>query len=369
MNVVIVNGFDTYEHRVDMIHDILCGENHSVTILTSDFRHFEKTKRTEPKKGFVFFRALPYYRNMSYQRMRSHSKLSKSIFEYVEKHRESIDLLWVLVPPNSFVKNAAEFKKKCPRVKLVFDLIDLWPETMPVGFVKKLFPFTMWRNLRDKNIRNADFIVTECDLYRKRLSSMLEGMRVETLYLARPLLPYTSQVTLSDASISLCYLGSINNIIDISVVREIISAFRKNSPVTLHIIGEGEQREKLLRECQEAGAEVIFHGKVFDREEKQKIFGSCHYGLNIMKESVCVGLTMKSMDYLEFGLPIINNIHGDTWEIIESQQIGFNVENPIEISDIEYQMQMRDNARHFFEQNLSENVFRDRLLTIINHLF
>ena len=61
-----------------------------------------------------------------------------------------------------------------------------------------------------------------------------------------------------------------------------------------------------------AGAEVFYHGKVFDSKEKNRIFETCHYGLNIMKDSVFVGLTMKSMDYFE-GLPIINNIQGDTW--------------------------------------------------------
>lgn len=33
-----------------------------------------------------------------------------------------------------------------------------------------------------------------------------------------------------------------------------------------------------------------------------------------MKTSVCVGLTMKSLDYYAGGLPIINTIAGDTYE-------------------------------------------------------
>ena len=38
-----------------------------------------------------------------------------------------------------------------------------------------------------------------------------------------------------------------------------------------------------------------------------------------MKQEVFVGLTMKSIDYFEAGLPIINNIHGDTWNIVKDR--------------------------------------------------
>ncbi len=222
------------------------------------------------------------------------------------------------------VKDIAKIKSKYPRVKLIYDLIDLWPETMPVGKVKEFFPFTYWRDLRDKYIRTADCVVTECNLYRKKLKSVLSGMRVETLYLARPYVEYTPHLHLPEDSISLCYLGSINNIIDIDTIVEIVKQIQKSKPVSLHIVGDGENREKLILEVKATGAEVIYHGKVYDREEKQRILDGCHYGLNIMKDSVCVGLTMKSMDYFEMGLPIINNIHGDTWDFVKKYNVGLN---------------------------------------------
>lgn len=43
-----------------------------------------------------------------------------------------------------------------------------------------------------------------------------------------------------------------------------------------------------------------------------------------MKDSVCVGLTMKSIDYFQHGLPIINNIKADTTELVEEYKVGFN---------------------------------------------
>ena len=368
MNIIIVNGFDTYEHRVDLLFKFFTDKGHNVRVLTSNFRHFEKTKRAEEKTGYQFFEAKPYYKNLSYQRLKSHILLSKDIFCYLDTINDKIDILWVLIPPNSFAKDAADYKKRHNTTKLIFDLIDLWPETMPIGSMKKYFPFTIWRNLRDKNLKYADSIFTECDLYRNKLANVLCGIETQTLYLARPLIPYEPHLDLPDERINLCYLGSINNIIDIDAVAKIIFNFKKRQSVELHIVGDGERKDELIAAVKKVGASVVFHGKIYDRTEKQKIFDSCHYGLNIMKQSVCVGLTMKSMDYLEFGLPIINNIKGDTWIAVDQYAIGINMEKYDEDDFEHYSIQKRLNARSFFENNLSERVFEDKLLSIIDEI-
>lgn len=44
----------------------------------------------------------------------------------------------------------------------------------------------------------------------------------------------------------------------------------------------------------------------------------------MMKPEVTVGLTMKSVEYLYWGLPLLNTIGGDTWRFIEESQAGFN---------------------------------------------
>lgn len=366
MNICIVNCFDTYEHRVDLLFDTFKSQGHNVIVLSSDFKHIDKVKRTEKKRGYKFFSTKPYTKNLSVNRMKSHSCFSKDVARYIERNINMIDLIWALIPPNSLVKDIARIKNEYPRVKLIYDLIDLWPETMPVSKVKSIFPFTYWKNLRDGYIRSADCIVTECNLYRKKLKSVLSGMKVETLYLARPYVEYKPNLHLPNDKIALCYLGSINNIIDIDTIVEIVKQIQKHKPVSLHIIGDGENREKLISEIKATGADVIYHGKVYDREEKQRILDGCHYGLNIMKNSVCVGLTMKSMDYMEFGLPIINNIHGDTWYLVNRYNIGNNIGiNAVSINEMMIDnIDKRRNAREFYENFLTYNTFYAKILKV-----
>ncbi|SHM12964.1 glycosyltransferase [Ruminococcus flavefaciens] len=366
MNICIVNCFDTYEHRVDLLRDAFTSQGHKAIVLASDYKHIDKKRRTEKKNGYIFFHVEAYNKNLSVQRMKSHSHFSRDVTNYIERNIEKIDLIWALIPPNSLVRDLSRIKRNNPKVKLIFDLIDLWPETMPIGKAKSFFPFTYWRDLRNKYLKVADYIVTECNLYRKKLKSFLNGMKVETLYLARPYIEYVPNLHMPDDKISLCYLGSINNIIDIDTIVDIVEQCQKNKPVELHIIGDGENRDSLITKVKATGAEVIYHGKIYSREEKQYILDGCHYGLNIMKDSVCVGLTMKSMDYFEFGLPIINNIHGDTWDIIKRNKCGINYDNHFFLEELSaYNGERRNNARKFFKILLTTDAFNRKLFKII----
>ena len=371
MNILITDCFDTWEHRADLLLKVLAEEGHRVQVLMSDFRHIEKSRRFDRKDNFIFFTAEPYKKNISIERLYSHTQLSIDMFSWVEEHERKIDILWVLAPPNSFVKNAAEIKQKHNHIKLVIDLIDLWPETMPMGGFKHTPAFYMWRMIRDGNLKYADVIITECNLYRKALGRVLDGKRVETLYLARKDTGYEPHLNLPDNQINLCYLGSINNIIDIDTIGKIIEKCGKIRPVKLIIAGHGEKKHELCSTAKAAGAKVDFRGTVYDRGEKQRIFDSCHYGLNIMKDSVCVGLTMKSIDYFESGLPIINNIKGDTWDVIEKYGCGMNIDKEINIGNKNYflnekwHIDRRENSRAFFEEYLTEDVFRKKMMRLL----
>lgn len=325
MKAVIVNCFDTYEDRVDLVHEFFKEQGYDVTVIQSDFRHFEKVHREELKEDFIFVKSKPYYKNLSFGRISSHYKYASDAFKIIEEIKPN--LLYTFIPPNSLAKFAASYKKKNNDVKLILDLIDLWPETMPIGKAKKYQPFTYWGAMRDKSLKYADLVITECNLYQDVIGNALKGIKTETVYLANREIDVVSNPQLSEDEIHLAYLGSINNIIDILKIKEIIESIIITKPVTLHIVGDGERKQELIDAAKAGGATVEYHGEIYDAQVKQDIFDKCHFGLNIMKDSVCVGLTMKSIDYFQHGLPIINNIPADTAEIVEKYGVGINIED------------------------------------------
>ena len=367
MKVVIINCFDNHEDRVDLVHEFFKEKGFDVTVIHSDFRHIKKVHRKDLKDGFIFIKSKAYTKNISVARLYSHYKFAKDAFKAVEEIKP--DLLYTLVPPNSLAKFAAKYKQKHIDVKLIFDLIDLWPESIPIGKIKKLPPFTFWKRMRDKSLKFADLVITECNLYRTVLAGALKGIKTETVYYAKKEIHVKSNSQLSVEEIHLAYLGSINNIVDISKIKEIIIAINVVKPVILHIIGDGESKQELIDAAESAGASVKYYGKIYDPQKKQDVFDKCHFGLNIMKDSVSVGLTMKSIDYFQHGLPIKNNIQADTEEIIEKYGIGVNINNKntntirIEIIkkiNVDF-IEIKNKTKEIFYLFFTENKFKKSL--------
>ena len=65
------------------------------------------------------------------------------------------------------VKFVDKYKRKYNDVKLIFDFMDYWRETMLIGKIKFLHLFDFWWLMREENIKYADCVIIECDLYRK----------------------------------------------------------------------------------------------------------------------------------------------------------------------------------------------------------
>lgn len=365
-DVVIINCFDTYEHRVELVKRFFLKQGISTCVITSDWQHFHKQKRQSCPDDYEMVHVQPYTKNFSMARLRSHYNFAKVAVE--QAREKNPKLLWVLVPPNALVQYAVDYKRACKQTKLVFDVIDMWPETMPISKFKMVYPLRVWRNLRDKSLNCADAVVTECDLYQSVLREICDDQKMHTLYLARERTQPEAVVNLPEDRVGLCYLGSINNIIDIPCIGQIIEQIQ--GKVDLHILGDGERRQQLINTATAAGANVIYHGKVYDPQLKQQIFDQCHYGLNIMKQSVFVGLTMKSMDYFEGGLPIINTIKGDTWNFVEREKIGINYRNAQSLTAqaLKEGQRMRYRMSHFFDNHFSVAEFERGVQTVMKDI-
>lgn len=366
MKVIIVNSFDTFEYRVMLMRQVLWEMGQEVLVIGSDFRHIEKDRRSSQDAGLVLLPAMAYNKNLSLRRMLSHHQFAGDAYEYIKDME--CDLLYLVVPPNSQTTIAKRYCKKHPKTKVIMDLIDLWPESFPSKYTD-FFPFTLWGRVRNQNLKYADCILTECDLYQNKLQAYLREKWVETVYWARG--TEHSALSVSPAVTEpsrekwvLGYLGSVNHIVDLEKIGKVLSFFQKDRPVELHVVGGGEKLEELLQCCKKHGAEVKYHGKIYEYDKKKEIFDRCHFGLNIMKDTVVVGLSMKSIDYMEMGVPIINSLQGDSRDFVEKEKMGYNIEH----METRYCQEFRTNARRFYEKNCSYEAFRTKVREIFQKL-
>ena len=88
-----------------------------------------------------------------------------------------------------------------------------------------------------------------------------------------------------------------------------------------------------------------------------------------MKPNVCVGLTMKSVDYFRHDLPILNNIPADTAELVDREQVGLNVGEDtaarVAAMTVEDCLRMRKNVRRVFDENFDLPVVQARYAALL----
>lgn len=337
-------------------------KGYDVIYVTSDFDHMTKKRYCfNEYKNSKQLHVISYKKNLSISRILSHLMFSYKTFYMLLACKP--ELVYVEVPNNSLVKSSAKYIK-INNAEIIVDVFDMWPESMPVKTKNMIVNrgFNIWRNFRNKNLKFADQIWIECDYYRELLSAQKINLPMETKYLTLENAETSIETKVSEDEIDLCYLGSINNIIDISLIEKIVSELAKNKRTRIHIIGDGERKDEFLEILKQNSIEIIDHGKVYEIDKLQEIFNQCWFGVNVLREGLAIGITMKSISYFRGGLPIINTVQGDTSRFVEECNIGINVDRHDVKSCVSRILNitkddlacMKNNTRNLFEQKFAE---------------
>lgn len=360
--------FDVHDDcsvRLNYVKEVLEQNGYETDIYLPDFDHYAKAYRTELRKNIHYVHIRPYQKNFSMARIQSFMGFARRCAAIAEERK--YDLVYAVIPPNSMVKEFSALKKRCPSLTLIYEIKDMWPETFPNRTIAKAaaLPFHMWRSLRNQTLDQASILITECDLFQEMLKEQTGIDRFHTIYLCSS--QKISDVQIPQRPLRFVYLGSINHVIDIERITAFMTAMNELEPVKLEIIGDGDSREAFLRTLDAHHIDYTYHGLVFDEKEKREILSRCHYGLNCFRDTACVGLTMKSLDYMAYDLPFINTIQGDTERLVAAENIGFNLRDPAETArQIQacppdaYRL-MKQNVIAVHEKYFSPEVFRKKL--------
>ena len=344
MKAYVITHSSSYEARAEAVGKWLAAAGCDVTWVYSDFHHLSGETLVRREPGHVYLHMKPYRKNLSVRRLSSIRAFAGDVEKFLSGRQ--IDLLYMIVPANSFVPVARRIKERTG-AKVVLDINDLWPESLPVDHVQGLPPMRMWKDLRDRDIDCADLIFTECALFRDMLD--LPAEKTKVLYWTGIERPETAgegaAAPCEDGVLDIAYIGSINYIIDMDAIAGLTEELCRRTRVRVHVVGEGETKDKFIERLKDAGAEVADHGVTYDAAEKAAILSKCRFGLNMMVPQVKVGLTMKSLDYLAHGVPLLNNIPGDTWELVEEYDAGVNIDRDDPGSSVDTVLAMAKDPR------------------------
>lgn len=364
---------DISTSRPKLVQDFL-SKYYETKVLTADFVHSTKSYDYQKIRNVKKVHVPSYEKNFSIQRIISHLIFAYKSFEYIKKTKPN--LVYICLPPNVAGWLAAKISKKMG-IKCIVDVVDIWPNyNNDSTFGLKKIAYEIWGGFRERSLKYADAIILECNLYRKYID---QNTNVSVIPLAKKenvdFNAIDKEVETGDA-LYIAYLGAFSYSYDFNSLIEILVELKKNMKVHLEIIGAGERKSEIIEQLKRESIPYTDYGIVYDDIQKIKILSKCHLGYNGFVKDAVVGQSYKSLDYLSLGIPLLNSLWADTWEIVNSRNIGFNFSHE-NISDVvskivQYELvafnHMKKRARNTFKDLYSWEVYCNNMKKILEEI-
>ena len=307
-----------------------CPDAFRLDVYCADFEHLGKRHHEEPDDPSIRFIHVPgYKRNISLRRIVSHLVFCQRLRRALTGRRH--DVYFVLVPPSLSLWVARKTAKK-NRSSVFVDIVDLWPDALPAGGLKRMVFDALigwwWRLLRNALYRKCDRVIS-CSAWFLDQVGVDESKRCVLYHCLPDEVDYSQQRENNrepavGQPLVIVYLGSMNHVADLDTLVALMSGLKKRIPSKLVLIGQGERRQWLLNTLKESQIAFEDAGAIFDPKEKARILGEAHYGYNGFISQTAVGFSYKAIEYIGAGLPILNSLQGDLTALVERYHAGLN---------------------------------------------
>lgn len=266
---------------------------------------------------------------------------------------------------------AIAYKKKY-KVPMVMYCLDLWPESLIAGGVKrKSLLYKYYHYISRKIYRRADNILITSRMFSEYLQQEFGIEKENIKYLPQYAEGIFKTVPMKQTTDTFDFMFA-GNIGAMQSVETIIKAasLLKNEPVKFHIVGNGIDLER-LQKISEKEENIIFYGRR-PLEEMPGFYEKADAMLITLKADPVLSMTLpgKVQSYMAVGKPIIGAIDGETKKVIEDANCGYcgKAEDNKELAEnIRKFMKnpnrdlMGKNARAYYEMHFEQKKFMDGL--------
>lgn len=324
INVSIISNFheDTPVSRSEVVARYFKSRGYKYELIYSSFSHSLKKFRLINGDQMKPINTISYFSNISIRRFISHFIFFLRVLIHLNKNKP--DLIYIVLPPNILSLICFFFNKKS--TKIIVDIIDLWPEAFPAKnlLIKSIvfLPGSISKILRKIIIERSDYCITESNLFYKKLN-LKSKINSSVIHLKKFKKFKTKKIIISD-DFSLAYLGNIGNIYDFNSLLKILDVIGKSRKCHLHIIGDGPKKKWFFSNLKKMNINYTYHGPSYNENFKFNILSSCWFGYNGYLEKTEVALSYKSIDYLSYGLPLINSAKYDSEKLVYENCLGYN---------------------------------------------
>lgn len=307
--------------------------------ITSDFSHAKKKYKEifkidkKHRDSTVYLTVPSYSKNLSLGRFYSHLVFSYKLKNYLKNLVEKPDIIICSMPTSSAAYIAARYCKK-NNIIFVVDVIDLWPDSlMPLIKYKLVFKILTfpWRFITEKAYQMANYISGESKFYASVAHNLNPTVPWSYTYLgvnidqANKLIQQSKLNLIKPTNeIWICYGGSLGNSYDFdSVLNAIKYIHEKNISYRMFFVGEGEKRNLIEKYKNENSLNIEITGRM-EYMDYLKYLSVSDIGINSFLEGSLVAHSFKFNDYIASNLFILNNLVGETAEMVTKYKIGLN---------------------------------------------
>lgn len=350
MKVWIINPYATLptepwrEDRHGVLANYLDANNHEVVIWTANFVHRSKLYRAEKWETIKFGNNIHYsiVPSTSYKK---HISLDRILFEKnfsenflkLSTNFSKPDVLILTEPSLFFQSNILEYLKTT-NIKLIIDIIDLWPELFNIILPEKIrflgkFIFKKFYTKRNKLIQKADGIVAVSENYLEILPCDFNKPRAVVYWGndTKGVFKLSSDTLFAKKKKNeyrVIYAGTIGSNYDLNTVLETANVLKKlDTDISFIIAGDGPLKEWLMEKIASDNLFNVKYVGSLNSTELAELFYSSNLGLCSYVRASTVSMPIKIYDYLNYNIPILNSLSGDIKQLVDNKKIGLNYES------------------------------------------
>ena len=319
-----------------------------------------------PRRKGVLYRFLNYYSFMY------------SAEKYVKKIKCEFDVVFAnQLSPIMMVEPAITYKKKHDS-KIVLYCLDLWPESLVAGGVKRdSLLYKYYHKVSKKIYNSADKIAITSKLFKSYLVEQFSIFDDKIAYLpqyAEDLFDCNDCWKQPAAQVDLMFAGNIGQAQSVETIIRAAAETKDLKNLYWHIVGDGSSLEKCKKLSKELDIKnIIFYGRK-PLEEMPAFYKKADAMLVTLMKNDVLSLTLpgKVQTYMAAGKPMIAAADGEISTIIQDSQCGFcvpaedysrlaqEVRQFYELQE-EKKIELGKNARRFYEKNFQKEVFFENI--------
>lgn len=384
--------------RITDICETLAQKGHQVTVLTGlpnypegrvldEYRHGRK--RNETLNGVKVIRTFEIGRgNSRFKLFFNYLSFTVSASFKALLIEEVFDVVFVNQLSPVIMSIPAMVYKKKHKKKIMLFCLDLWPDSLAAGGIKKnSIIYKVFLRLSRLIYKSADWILVTSNMFKDYFHNTL-GLQItniehlpqyaEDLFSERV---DTNEVETKDSEegFDFVFAGNIGNMQSVETIIMAANEVHTHPNITFHIVGDGSK----LEECKQLAdrfelTNVKFYGRR-PVEEMPYFYGMADAMLITLKNNKALSYTLpgKIQSYMAAGRPVIGAINGETSFVINDANCGLccNAEDHKELAKLLVQFcnsdrreQMAINAQNYYIQNYSKERFINRLESALNSL-